>query len=75
MDSCDKYNECTYINSDLAKDMGVFLDALKVKYCHGDYKKCARYILGKKIGYDKVPQTLLPAELEEAIEIANKLLG
>lgn len=75
MNTCDKYKECTYINSDLTKDMGIFLDALKMKFCHGDYKKCARYILGKKIGAEHVPETLLPSELEEAISIANKLLG
>jgi len=44
-------------------------DMLKQMYCQKDFDKCARYMVVKAIGREKVPLDLFPNQTEKATTI------
>ncbi len=44
---------------------------MKKRYCQGSNVHCARYMVFKKLGRDKVPSDLFP----HMKEVAEKLIG
>ena len=52
------------VKSDLRE--GFNLNSGSLNYCQGDNLKCARYMVAKKLGKEKVPQDLYPNMVEKA---------
>uniref|UniRef100_A0A7C4UD04 Uncharacterized protein n=1 Tax=candidate division WOR-3 bacterium TaxID=2052148 RepID=A0A7C4UD04_UNCW3 len=48
---------------------------VKSKYCKRSPEECARYIVYKALGKDKIPDDLFPAEKERALEIIKRFKG
>lgn len=44
-------------------------DSMKKRYCLGDNSKCARYMIFKSLGKEKVPADLVPNQVERAAAI------
>jgi len=44
----------------------------KKKYCEGDSSNCARFVVAKKLGRERVPVNLYPNMFERAREIIEK---
>lgn len=44
------------------------------KYCKSDYNRCARFKLVKKVGFDYLPNNLLPHQQERVETIINRVI-
>ncbi len=71
MADCEILEGCLFFNDKMTLDSG--LGALyKRSYCLGDNTNCARYMVFKKLGRDKVPNWLPPNLTEKALEIIEQ---
>lgn len=65
MPDCEKLNNCPFFNEKMPDTKG--LGAMyKKKYCQGDNRDCARYVVFNELGKGNVPITLYPNMLDEA---------
>lgn len=70
MGDCELLAGCLFFNDKMKPEEGV--GALyKRNYCQKDNSKCARYLVAKKLGKDRVPDDLYPNMYERA----NKLIS
>ena len=59
MNNCELLDGCLFFRDKMPLEYG--LGALyKKRYCLGDNTKCARYMVAKAIGREKVPTDLYP---------------
>ncbi len=70
MGDCELLRDCMFFN-DRLKNMPVFSERLKEEFCRGDYSKCARYLVAKALGRDKVPDNLFPNQSERVADLLN----
>ena len=71
MADCELLKGCLFFNDKMPEETG--LGALyKKNYCQGDNSKCARFVVAKALGREKVPTNLYPNMLERANEIIAK---
>jgi hypothetical protein len=54
------------------KDMPGTASVIKRNYCQGDNSKCARFLVAKAIGKEKVPLDLYPVNLDRANKIIKE---
>ena len=71
MADCELLKECLFFVGKMSIEAGVGA-IYKKNYCQTDNSKCARYIVAKKLGKDKVPASLYPNMYEKAKEIVSK---
>ena len=71
--ACEFLEKCPFFNDKLA-NMPSTAEILKNTYCKGDFNKCARYMVAKTVGRDKVTLDLFPNDQDKAKKIieANK---
>lgn len=70
MPDCEMLSKCIFFN-DKMQNMPVMATVMKKKYCQGDFSKCARYLVCKALGREKVPSDLTPSQEDRA----HKLLA
>ncbi len=71
MADCELLKGCLFFNDKMPAETG--LGALyKKNFCQGDNSKCARFVVAKALGREKVPTDLYPNMLERANEIIAK---
>lgn len=71
MADCDMLKGCVFFNDKMPETKGV--GALyKQRFCLDDSSKCARYIVAKTLGRDKVPSNLYPNMLEKAEQLIGR---
>lgn len=71
MTDCEFLKGCLFFNDKMPIEKG--LGAMyKRSYCQGNNLKCARYMVAKKIGGEKVPTDLYPNMYDRANEITEK---
>ena len=68
---CENLSVCPFFNDKLP-NMPAMANLLKKRYCRGDFTKCARYIVFKALGREKVPRDLWPSEIERAQKILEE---
>jgi hypothetical protein len=68
---CENLSVCPFFNDKLP-NMSKTASLLKTRYCLGDYNSCARYIVFKALGREKVPRDLWPSEIERAQKILEE---
>lgn len=68
MADCKLLEKCPFFN-DQMKDMPDMAELTKEKYCKGDCSVCARYMVFKALGREKVPLDLFPFQVERASRI------
>ena len=71
MEECERLATCPFFNDKMA-NMPTTAENLKKRYCRGNFSDCARYIVMKKLGKEKVPADLFPHQVERAQEIIKK---
>lgn len=71
MADCELLEGCLFFNDKMQMDKGLG-SIYKRNYCQGDNTKCARYIVAKKLGRDKVPPNLFPNMFNEAEDLIAK---
>jgi hypothetical protein len=62
---CEVLERCIFFN-DKIKNYPETADYLKSKYCLGDNQDCARYMVLKALGKEKVPVDLYPNDTRRA---------
>ena len=68
MADCELLAKCPFFN-DQMKGLDAIKDMLKRRYCQGDKKKCARYMVLEKLGRENVPADLAPNQQDRARKI------
>jgi hypothetical protein len=65
MSDCPSLSTCPFFN-DKMKDMPATAAVIKRNYCQDDNSKCARFLVAKTLGKEKVPSDLYPVNLDKA---------
>ena len=71
MKECELLEKCIFFNEKMEFEHDS-ADEFKKQYCLGDKSRCARYIVYKALGREKVPPYLYPDEKEAAGRIIEK---
>ena len=70
MAECQCLSGCPFFN-DKMQNMPSMAGMIKEKYCLGDNTACARYMVFKTLGREKVPPDLYPAQGDRAKQILS----
>lgn len=65
MATCECLPRCPFFNDQMA-DIPATAELLKHRYCLSDYNTCARYMVFKALGREKVPSNLFPNHSDKA---------
>ena len=65
MADCECLEGCPFFNDKMSAKPSM-ANILKKKYCKGEYRACARYMVFSKLGKPAVPPDLYPNEKEKA---------
>ncbi len=65
MPQCEMIAKCIFFNDKMADKPGT-AEMMKTKYCKGQFSECARYLVCKALGRDKVPADLYPIQKDRA---------
>jgi len=68
MADCELLQTCIFFN-DKMKNMPGTANILKTQFCQSDNSSCARYMIFKALGREKVPMDLYPQQKEKAEKI------
>ncbi len=71
MKECELTAGCIFFNDKMA-NMPAMASMMKSVYCKSDPDKCARFMVVKGKGREKVPGDLFPNQIDKAREILNK---
>ena len=69
MTDCKRLEKCLFFNNKL-DNMPKLAERYKNKFCKGDCKNCARYIVAEATG--SCPNDLFPNQIERVEKIINK---
>jgi hypothetical protein len=65
MADCEMIEKCIFFNDKMSDKPGT-ASIMKQKYCKGSNKDCARYIVCKALGRERVPSDLFPIQIDRA---------
>ncbi len=65
MATCECLEKCPFFNDRMA-EIPATATMLKNRYCLGDNSGCARYMIFKALGREKVPPNLFPNHSDKA---------
>jgi hypothetical protein len=65
MANCELLAGCIFFNDNMS-NYPAAADFLKSKYCVGDNHECARYVVFKALGRERVPTDLFPNDIGRA---------
>jgi len=71
MPACELLPTCSFINDGITK-LPISMDYIKNSFCNLDNSECARYVVYKALGRDKVPANLYPTERMRANRLILK---
>ncbi len=72
MPECELLYTCVFFNDGMAK-MPISAAYFKNNFCGVDNSKCARYIVYKTLGKEKVPADMYPTELQRAGRLVSNI--
>ena len=70
MADCECLEKCPFFN-DKMQNMPAVAEMYKESYCKKDNSSCARYMVFKTLGRDRVPADLYPNNVDLAREILS----
>lgn len=68
MSTCELIEKCIFFNDQMA-NMPSTADVYKRMYCKENSSECARFLVCKKLGRDRVPANLFPNETSRAQQL------
>ena len=71
MADCECLPRCAFFHGRMAVSVPSVAEMMKQRFCLGDSSGCARHIVFKKLGKDRVPPDLLPNQAE----LASRLIA
>lgn len=66
-DSCELLKTCSFFVVEVKSP--ALAEEFKRKYCNQNKELCARYMIAKEVGLDKIPPALYPNEYDKALDI------
>ena len=73
MSACRLLEQCIFFKDKMV-DMPSTAKIIKERYCWGGGSStCARYLVSERLGSDKVPQDLLPSQMDRMEEIFDEM--
>lgn len=69
---CPSLATCLFFNDKMA-ELSALADMMKKKYCRTDQSQCARAIVSKSLGKDKVPTDMFPNQVERAMAMVKSI--
>ena len=72
MAECELIARCIFFNDKMAEYPST-ASFLKKKYCQEDNSECARYMVFKTLGGEKVPKDLYPHNVERARKLISSV--
>ncbi len=69
MPECPILNQCTYFDRRLKATKPTLAEILQKRFCFGDHASCARFMVYRALGRERVPTNLDPLLPEEANRI------
>lgn len=70
MSECILLPTCFFFNSEYVNDDPKLVKMLKERYCRGDSSDCARLMVFRWLGRDKIPENMFP----NSVGMAERLL-
>ena len=70
MANCELIEKCVFFNDKMGTMPGT-AEMFKKKYCKEDNSNCARHMIVKAMGREKVPPNLFPNQTDEAKRIIS----
>lgn len=70
MAECELIKTCIFFN-DKMSNMPSTAEIFKTMYCKGEFDNCARLIIVKALGREKVPADLFPNQAAKALDIVK----
>lgn len=70
MPDCEMLAKCIFFNDKMADKPGT-ATIMKQKYCKGSNTDCARYVVCKALGRERVPSDLYPIQIDRARELVK----
>lgn len=71
MVDCELLAGCLFFNDEMPMESGLGT-IYKQKYCQGSNEECARYMVFKELGREKVPTNLYPNMTDRARKIISE---
>jgi len=71
MANCELIEKCVFFNDKMGNMPGT-AEMYKRKYCREDNSSCARHMVVKAIGREKVPPDLFPNQVDVAKRLLSK---
>lgn len=71
---CEFLNNCPFFN-DLMEVMPSTSSVFKKIYCHGNNDNCARYMLAKSLGAERIPPSIMPNNRKIAVKMISDQLN
>jgi len=68
MADCEMIVKCLFFNDKMTSKPGTAA-IMKQKYCQGNNSDCARYVVCKALGRERVPSDLYPIQIDRAKEL------
>ncbi len=68
MTDCEMLEKCVFFNDKMA-NMPSTSELIKLRYCKGDSGECARFLVCKALGRERVPLDLFPNHTDRAQEM------
>jgi len=68
MADCELLDSCPFFNETM-KSMPASAEQFKKNYCRGDNSICARFMVYKALGREKVPANLFPNQVDKAKDL------
>ena len=69
MAECECLPRCPFFNDKMLEILPAMVEIYKQKYCHEDNALCARFMVFKVLGRERVPVDLYPNQVERAKQI------
>jgi hypothetical protein len=70
MANCELIEKCLFFNDKMGNRQSM-AEMYKKRYCKGDHSDCARHMVVKAMGREKVPPNLFPNQADEAKRIIS----
>ncbi len=70
MPDCQLLPGCIFFNDKMANKPAMS-ELMKDRYCRGDQKICARFVVFEKLGRPSVPADMYPGQMERAQSILS----
>lgn len=71
---CEYIDDCVFFN-DHMDGVSATISLFKRMYCNGNCLNCARHMVAKRMGCNKIPPTLYPDNRREAFRMISDLSG